>query len=97
VARPGNATTGNLPKSEELQKIADTFKQYPKIPGIRSSTRVLDLLRAFIAEFPGQHQKQALLTLLDNGFQKARTDTVAGQAESRSSGEFYGNGAPSAS
>ena len=81
----GGEFARKLPKPEELQAMADTFKKYPRITGHPIEYQVLDLLRAFIAEFPEQHQKQALLTLLSNGFQRAGADKLARQAESLAS------------
>lgn len=79
----------NLPKAEELRAIAKTFKDYPKVADHPIEYQVLDLIRAFIAEFPEQHQKKALLALLGNGFQRAGLDQLAREVESLSTDEKF--------
>jgi hypothetical protein len=89
--RGGEAST-KIPKASELREFMDTLKGYPRIVDNPIEYQILDLLRAFIAEFPDLHQKQALLTLLGNGFDRAGADTLARRAESLASEEFPGNG-----
>lgn len=91
----GEDSARKLPKAEELRAMADTLEKYPRIAGHPIEYQVLDLLRAFIAEFPEQHQKQALLTLLSNGFQRAGANKLAKRAESLASDTIPGNGNPS--
>jgi hypothetical protein len=81
-----------IPKAEELQRIAETFKKYPKVADNPIEYQILDLARTFVAEFPKEHQKQALLTLLANGFRRAGSDQLARQAEALAADQNSVNG-----
>jgi hypothetical protein len=89
--RGGEAST-KIPKADDVLEFVDALSKYPRIVDNPIEYQVLDLLRAFVAEFPEQHQKQALLTLLGNGFNRAGAYTLARQAESLASEESPGNG-----
>lgn len=85
--------TNNIPSTADLQTISERLAKYPEITDISIEYQLLDLLRAFISEFPEQHQKQALLTLVSSGFQRAGADELAKQAQSLVSEETPTNGA----
>lgn len=81
-----------LPKAMELTNIVDTVMKYPRTTNYPIEYQILDLLRAFVAEFPDQQQKQALLTLLSNGFRRAGAAGLADQAENLASSDASSNG-----
>ncbi|HUC22902.1 MAG TPA: hypothetical protein VMA73_09365 [Streptosporangiaceae bacterium] len=88
----GGEASVKMPKVGELQEFMNTLNNYPRIVDTPIEYQVLDLLRAFIEEFPEQHQKHALLTLLSNGFDRAGAHALARRAESLASDESPDNG-----